>query len=59
MWPVDADVVERLIRDAVERRTGVPVVDAAAIGLSRVFRGLLCEVRVGAIEHELTFVWRT
>lgn len=59
MWPVHAEVVERLTRDAVERRNALPIIDISEIGLQRGFRLLLCEVRIGAIEHELTFVWRT
>lgn len=59
MAPVDAGVVERLTRDAVEHRSGRQVADVPASELGSVFRRLLCEVRVGAIEHELTFVWHT
>jgi hypothetical protein len=59
IWPVDAEVVERLTRDAAEHRNRLQVADVPASELGPVFRRLLCEVRVGAVEHELTFLWRT
>lgn len=32
---------------------------APRAGAAAVLLRLLCEVRIGAVEHELTFVWRT
>ncbi|WP_158610849.1 hypothetical protein [Micromonospora endolithica] len=56
---MDAAVVEALARNAVERRDRRQVADVPVNGLRPVFKRLLCQVRVSALEQELTFVWRT
>lgn len=55
---VDAAVVERLVRDAVERHSVALVADVPAEALGGVFTALFAAVRIGGSSEDLSLVWR-
>jgi hypothetical protein len=55
---VDATLIERLVRDAVERQSATLVADVPAEALGGVFAALFVAVRVGGGAEDLSLVWR-
>jgi hypothetical protein len=54
----DAVVVERLVRDAVERHSSALVADVPAESLGALFAALFVAVRIGGSSGDLSLVWR-
>ena len=55
---VDAEVVERLVRDRVEAESALLVTGVADAELGQVFKRLFVAVRVAAAADDLAYVWR-
>ena len=55
---VDAELVERLIRDRVEAEPALQAVDIRPEEFPMVVRGLFAAVRIGHSAEDLKFVWR-
>jgi hypothetical protein len=59
LGPVDADTVEQLVADAVEREDPAVFAGVAARQRAAAVRRVVAEVRLGGTVDDLSIVWRT
>ena len=57
-YSIEAQLIERLVRDRVEAESSALVADLGEEGPGAVFRALFVEVRIGAAVEDLTYRWR-